>query len=162
MPCKNLTGEKCTALLEFKAALISFIGNLLHCWINVFQKSGHKWNKMIEKTWLPDALRNSNKLKNKLYYKFNLYRRQAIIWTNAGILSIGPLGTNFSENINRNLYISIQENASENAAWKMMAILPRRQWVNSLRPSNAYMRPVPSPYLNQYWDIVNCTLMNKI
>ena len=25
-------------------------------------------------------------------------RRQAIIWTNAGILLIGPLGTNFSEN----------------------------------------------------------------
>ena len=25
--------------------------------------------------------------------------RQAIIWTNAGILSIGPLGTNFSENL---------------------------------------------------------------
>ena len=25
------------------------------------------------------------------------YRRQAIIWTNAGILIIGPLGTNFSE-----------------------------------------------------------------
>ena len=24
-------------------------------------------------------------------------RRQAFIWTNAGILSIGPLGTNFSE-----------------------------------------------------------------
>ena len=24
-------------------------------------------------------------------------RRQAIIWTNAGILSIGPFGTNFSE-----------------------------------------------------------------
>ena len=23
--------------------------------------------------------------------------RQAIIWTNAGLLSIGPLGTNFSE-----------------------------------------------------------------
>ena len=26
-----------------------------------------------------------------------LIRRQAIIWTNAGILLIGPLGTNFSE-----------------------------------------------------------------
>ena len=26
-------------------------------------------------------------------------RRQAIIWTNAGILSIGPLGTNFNENL---------------------------------------------------------------
>ena len=32
-------------------------------------------------------------------------RRQAIIWTNAGILLIGPLGTNF----NRNSYIFIQE-----------------------------------------------------
>ena len=28
-------------------------------------------------------------------------RRQAIIWTNAGILLIGPLGTNFSEILNR-------------------------------------------------------------
>ena len=27
-------------------------------------------------------------------------RRQAIIWTNAGILFIGLLGTNFSENFN--------------------------------------------------------------
>ena len=26
-------------------------------------------------------------------------RRQAIIWTNAGILLIGPIGTNFSENL---------------------------------------------------------------
>ena len=30
-------------------------------------------------------------------------RRQAIIWTNAGILLIGPLGTNFSE-----IFIEIQ------------------------------------------------------
>ena len=28
---------------------------------------------------------------------FSPKRRQAIIWTNAGILLIGPLGTNFSE-----------------------------------------------------------------
>ena len=27
----------------------------------------------------------------------SLYRRQAIVWTNAGILLVGPLGTNFSE-----------------------------------------------------------------
>ena len=27
-------------------------------------------------------------------------RRQAIIWTNAGILLIGPMGTNFSEILN--------------------------------------------------------------
>ena len=32
-------------------------------------------------------------------------RRQAIIWTNAGILFIGPLGTNFSE-----IFIDIKDN----------------------------------------------------
>ena len=37
-------------------------------------------------------------------------RRQAIIWTNAGILLIGHLGINFS-GFNRNQYIFIQENA---------------------------------------------------
>ena len=40
-------------------------------------------------------------------------RRQTIIWRNAGKLLIGPLGTNFRENLNRNSYISIQENAFE-------------------------------------------------
>ena len=33
-------------------------------------------------------------------------RRQAIIWTNAGILLIGPLGTNFSENLIETLTFS--------------------------------------------------------
>ena len=32
-------------------------------------------------------------------------RRQAIIWTKAGILLTGPLGTKFNEILNRNLYI---------------------------------------------------------
>ena len=42
-------------------------------------------------------------------------QRQAIIWTNAGILLIWPLGINFNEiNFNRNQYIFIQENAFEN------------------------------------------------
>ena len=36
-------------------------------------------------------------------------RRQAIIWTNSGILLIGPLGIN-ARNLNQNLYIFIQEN----------------------------------------------------
>ena len=35
-------------------------------------------------------------------------RRQAIIWTNAGILLIGTLGTNFNETL---IEIFIQENA---------------------------------------------------
>ena len=46
-------------------------------------------------------------------------RRQAIIWTNAGILLIGPF----------------QENAFESVVWKTAAILSRPQWVNSFRPS---------------------------
>ena len=37
-------------------------------------------------------------------------RRQAIIWINAGLLLIGPLGTNFNENLNRNWHIFTQEN----------------------------------------------------
>ena len=45
-------------------------------------------------------------------------RRHAIIWTNAGILLIGPLGTNFNEIFNRNSYNFIEENAFENVVWK--------------------------------------------
>ena len=54
-------------------------------------------------------------------------RRQAIIWTNAGILLIGPLGTNFSE-----ILIAIETfsfKAFENVIWKMSAILSWPQWV---------------------------------
>ena len=58
-------------------------------------------------------------------------RRQAIIWTNAGILLIGPLGTNFNE-VNRNSYIFIQENAPENVVCEMASILSRPQCVNDL------------------------------
>ena len=36
-------------------------------------------------------------------------RRQAIIWTNAGILSIGPLGTNFSDILIENQTISLKK-----------------------------------------------------
>ena len=48
---------------------------------------------------------------------------QAIFWTNAGILLIGPLGINFSENS----YIFLQENRFENVVWKKAAILSRPQ-----------------------------------
>ena len=56
-------------------------------------------------------------------------RRQAIIWTNAGILLIGPLGTNFNEILIK-IYTVIEENAFENVAWKMVVILSRPQCVN--------------------------------
>ena len=54
-------------------------------------------------------------------------RRQADIWTNAGILLIRPLGSNFSE-----ILIPIQAfsfNAFENVVWKMPAIQSRPQCV---------------------------------
>ena len=58
-------------------------------------------------------------------------RRQAIIWTNAGILLIGPLGTNFSVKFNRNSNVFIQENGLENGVCEMASILSRPQYVKS-------------------------------
>ena len=56
-------------------------------------------------------------------------QRQAIIWTNAGLLSIGHLGTIFSE-------ILIHEHASENVVCEMAAILSRGRWVNKSPDGN--------------------------
>ena len=47
---------------------------------------------------------------------FSFIRRQAIVWTNAWFLSIGPLGTKFSE-----ILIKIW-NAYENVVCEMVAI----------------------------------------
>ena len=52
--------------------------------------------------------------------------RQAIIWTNAGILLIGPFGTNFSENWIE--IIIIEENAFKNVVCKMVVISPWPQY----------------------------------
>ena len=57
-------------------------------------------------------------------------RHQAIIWTNAGILLIGPLGTNFSENSIEILTFSFTKNAIESVVCEMAAILSWPQWVN--------------------------------
>ena len=54
-------------------------------------------------------------------------RRQAIIWTNAGLLSIEPLRTIS----NQNTKFFINENASENIACEMAAILSRGRGVNA-------------------------------
>ena len=56
-------------------------------------------------------------------------RRQAIIWTNAGLLLIGHLGTNFSEILIEILKIFIQENAIESVVCETVAILSRPQCV---------------------------------
>ena len=67
------------------------------------------------------------------------FRRQAITWTNAGLLSIRPLGTNFSE-----IWIEIQNFSFMEIHLKMLsaklaAILSRGRWVNSLWPSDAIL-----------------------
>ena len=52
-------------------------------------------------------------------------RRQAFIWTNAGILLIGSLGTSVKSYANS--HILIQENAFENNVCEMAVILYRSQ-----------------------------------
>ena len=58
-------------------------------------------------------------------------RRQAIIWTNAGMLLIGPLGTTFSE-----ILIKIYMLSLKKCIWKyrleMAAMLSRPQWVKRM------------------------------
>ena len=52
-------------------------------------------------------------------------RRQAIIWTNAGILLIGPLGTYFTEILTGIQAFSFKKNALENVVCEMASILSR-------------------------------------
>ena len=61
-------------------------------------------------------------------------RRQVIFWTNVGMLSIEPLGTNFIE-----ILIEIQENAFEYVVWKMAAILSWPQCVNGVDSDGLYI-----------------------
>ena len=56
-------------------------------------------------------------------------RRLAIIWTNDGMLLIGPLRNKLQWNLNRNSNIFIQENAFESVVCKTVAILSRPQCV---------------------------------
>ena len=55
-------------------------------------------------------------------------RRQAIIWNNAGLLLIEPLGTN----LNRHSNIFIHENALEHVVCEMASTLSRSQCVNDV------------------------------
>ena len=71
-------------------------------------------------------------------------RRQAIIWTNAGILLIGPLGTNFSEIFNRNPDIVFQENTLESAVCKMAYLF-------DIMPADA-MAPQVTRASTWYWQ----------
>ena len=100
-------------------------------------------------------------------------QRQAIIWTNAGLLLIGPLGTNFSEILIEILTFSLKKNAFESVVCEMATILSRpqcvNQWhvlhasvgriLNSLRPNGAYMHHWAGSLLPQV--SVCCLFVNK-
>ena len=58
---------------------------------------------------------------------------KAITWTNAVLLSIGLLGTNFSENPIRILYFSFKKMYLKMLSAKIVAILSRGRWLNSWR-----------------------------
>ena len=57
-------------------------------------------------------------------------RRQATIWTSACSLSIGSLGTNFSEFFCQNIKLFIHKNAPYNIVCEMAAILSRGDELN--------------------------------
>ena len=77
-----------------------------------------------------------------VWHIFGPGRRQIIIWTNVGMLSIRTLGTTLSGiSVKRNSYIFIQENAFENVVCKMGAILSRLQCVKQQTgPNLSYAR----------------------
>ena len=87
---------------------------------------------------------------------------QTTIWNNAGILLIGPVGSEISIEINT---FSIKENTFENVVRKMATILPRPQWVKKLlfkrRQQSVRLRPVISVWrgpLSHYHNMTCCFL----
>ena len=99
-------------------------------------------------------------------------RRQAIIWTNAGILLMGPLGTNFSEILVGIETFFVQKNALESVNCVIASILSRPQWFNiswsrqSLKfplelqhhCETPAMIPLPQRSLwhNKHWTVALC------
>ena len=88
-------------------------------------------------------------------------RRQAIIWTNAGVLLIGPLSTNFSDIL---IGIHIQENTLENVVCEMASILSQPQcvkggWIITTRHSDILHNARPSKGRETWYTYTNKTYM---
>ena len=82
-------------------------------------------------------------------------RRQAIIWTSAGMLLIGPLGTNFSENL-----IEIITFNSRKCIWKCRLENGDRLVSASMCYRNAVTNPVwPGQYYSPYRKPVIITFL---
>ena len=64
-------------------------------------------------------------------------RRQAIIWTNDGKLLIGPLGTNFSENVIEMYTFSFKKIHLKMSSAKWRSFVPASMWVTSSHTGQA-------------------------
>ena len=85
---------------------------------------------------------------------------QAIIWSNADILSIRPSGINFKWRLNRNTKLFINENLFENVVCKMVAILSRVRWVNSYWSIDTMVAFIWVK--NACWVLISEVLLNSI
>ena len=79
-------------------------------------------------------------------------RRHAIIWTNAGLLLIGPLGTNFSEILIKFLTFSFKKMRLKVSSSKRR---PCCLGLNVLAQITTCCRMAPVHYLNQCWLIMS-------
>ena len=61
-------------------------------------------------------------------------RQQAITWTNADLLSTGPLRNKLQWNLYQNTNLLSHGNAFEGVVCEMAALLSMDRWVNTLRP----------------------------
>ena len=75
-------------------------------------------------------------------------RRQAIIWTNAGILLIEPLGTNFSEILIEIHTFSFKKMHLKMASAKWRPFCLCLNVLNMLKPEDAYMHQWNGPSLS--------------
>ena len=73
-------------------------------------------------------------LRSNIYLPGEWHR--AIIWTNAGLSSIGPLETNVSEVLIKNSSFLTDENAFENVVCEIAAILSKGDELN--KPRNQF------------------------
>ena len=98
-------------------------------------------------------------------------RRQVIIWTNAGILLIGPLGTNFSEILVGIQTFSFKKMHLKMSSAKRSSILSRPQCVNSnvflCHTFSVACMPVyywcrNSLFKSQLWDISSLSSQSLI
>ena len=89
-------------------------------------------------------------------------RYQAIIWTDAGLLSIEPLANIFQWKSYQNTTIFIEENARENVVCEMASILSRPQYVNMTDEMLRNLAALRGLNVRRLWGATYTEWTNKI